>query len=346
MLSHELVDSHEVQVFARHENSFLPDFHYSTALDSLDPRILLHLINVPLTKYRYKFINKQIDDKFTEILKEFRPDIVHFGHLNHLSLSLPSITNKLNIPSVFTLHDFWLICPRGRFIQRNSNKILELCDKQENKKCALQCYSGYFTGDKDFSDLDLSYWEKWVDTRMKHTKKIVDYVDHFIAPSNFLLEKFIQDFSIPKEKISYLDYGFNLTRLKNRKRVPEPNFVFGYIGTHTPEKGIDLLLQAFSNIDLNAKLKIWGTQRQETKELQAISNTLPYNIKSKIEWMGSYRNENIVNDVFNKIDAIVVPSIWRENSPLVIHEAQQVRIPVITSNYGGMAEYVQDGVNG
>lgn len=346
MLSHELVDSHEVQVFSRYENSFLPDFHYNTELDSLDPRILVHLINIPLTKYRYKFINEQVDNKFIEILNDYKPDIVHFGHLNHLSLSLPYIIDKLGIPSVYTLHDFWLICPRGRFIQRNSNKLLELCDKQENKKCAQQCYSGYFTGDKGFADFELSHWEKWVGTRMNHTKKIVDYIDHFVAPSNFLLDKFIQDFSIPKEKISYLDYGFDLTRLKNRQRATEPNFVFGYIGTHTPEKGVDLLLQAFSHANSNAILKIWGVKRQETKELQVISNRLPENIKSKIEWMGSYRNENIVEDVFNKIDAIVVPSIWGENSPLVIHEAQQVRIPVITSNYGGMAEYVRDGVNG
>ena len=57
ILAHELADNHEVQVFARDENSFLPDFHYSTVLDNSDPRILLHLINIPTTKYRYKFIN-------------------------------------------------------------------------------------------------------------------------------------------------------------------------------------------------------------------------------------------------------------------------------------------------
>jgi len=42
----------------------------------------------------------------------------------------------------------------------------------------------------------------------------------------------------------------------------------------------------------------------------------------------------------------VVPSIWDENSPLVIHEAQQCGVPVITANHGGMGEYVRDGVNG
>ena len=346
VLAHGLADNHEIQIFTRHENSFLPDFYYSTVLDYLDPRVLLHLINIPLTKYRYKFINKEVDERFRNVLEEFKPDLVHFGHLNHLSLSLPSITSELKIPSVFTLHDFWLICPRGRFIQRNSKQILELCDGQEDKKCSKQCYSGYFTGDKDLLESDLSYWESWIASRMKYTRQTINHIDHFIAPSKFLLKKFTQDFSVPKEKISYLDYGFNLDRLKNRNRVVEPEFVFGYIGTHTPEKGIDLLLKAFVHSNVDARLRIWGAERSETKELIEIAAQFPIKAKNNIEWMGSYRNENIVEDVFNKVDAIVVPSIWGENSPLVIHEAQQVKVPVITSDYGGMAEYVKDGVNG
>jgi MoaA/NifB/PqqE/SkfB family radical SAM enzyme len=46
------------------------------------------------------------------------------------------------------------------------------------------------------------------------------------------------------------------------------------------------------------------------------------------------------------VDAIVVPSIWVENSPLVIHEALQARVPVITADVGGMAELVEHEVNG
>jgi glycosyltransferase involved in cell wall biosynthesis len=42
----------------------------------------------------------------------------------------------------------------------------------------------------------------------------------------------------------------------------------------------------------------------------------------------------------------VVPSIWWENSPLVIQEAMMFRRPVICSDIGGMAENVTDGVNG
>ena len=62
--------------------------------------------------------------------------------------------------------------------------------------------------------------------------------------------------------------------------------------------------------------------------------------------MGEYVNHNLANDVFAHVDCIVVPSIWGENSPLVIHEAQACKIPVITADFGGMKEYVQHQVNG
>lgn len=345
-LARKLSDNHEIQVFARHENSFLPSFHYSTVLDYGDPRILLHLINIPITKYRYKFINEEVNIRFEKIIDDFRPDLIHFGHLNHLSLSLPEIATKRGIPIVYTLHDFWLMCPRGRFIQRNSKELLQLCDGQEDKKCATECYKGYYTGDEGLLNTEITYWQQWVSTRMKQTKKIVEYVDHFVAPSKFLMNKFVKEFNIPHTKISYLDYGFDLNRLKDKNRIPEEDFIFGYIGTHTPEKGIDLLLRAFSSLSAKAKLRIWGALSQETAGLKAIANHFPQKVKDKIEWMGNYENENIVTEVFNKVDAIIVPSIWGENSPLVIHEAEQLRIPVITADYGGMAEYIQDGING
>ena len=43
---------------------------------------------------------------------------------------------------------------------------------------------------------------------------------------------------------------------------------------------------------------------------------------------------------------LVVPSIWPENSPLVIHEAFLAGVPVVASRIGGIPELVQDGVNG
>ena len=94
-------------------------------------------------------------------------------------------------------------------------------------------------------------------------------------------------------------------------------------------------------------LRIWGRpQGAETESLGELVKTLHQNDQVRIEWMGEYSNQNIVQNVFDWCDAIVVPSIWVENSPLVIHEALQARLPVITANCGGMSEYVHHEENG
>jgi MoaA/NifB/PqqE/SkfB family radical SAM enzyme len=77
-----------------------------------------------------------------------------------------------------------------------------------------------------------------------------------------------------------------------------------------------------------------------------MAKALPGEVHKRIEWLGEYENADIVTEVFDRVDAIVVPSIWDENSPLVIHEAQQARVPVITGDAGGMAEHVHNRVNG
>jgi glycosyltransferase involved in cell wall biosynthesis len=46
------------------------------------------------------------------------------------------------------------------------------------------------------------------------------------------------------------------------------------------------------------------------------------------------------------IDLLVVPSLWFENSPLVILEARAARTPLLVSDLGGMAELVERGRSG
>ena len=123
--------------------------------------------------------------------------------------------------------------------------------------------------------------------------------------------------------------------------------MFGYIGTHIPAKGIDYLLNAYNLVEGKVKLRIWGRSHpQNTSSLHGIAEKNNEIQDKLIEWLPEYQNEEIVEKVFNHVDAIVVPSIWDENSPLVIKEPQQVRVPVITANHGGMQEYVAHEVNG
>jgi glycosyltransferase involved in cell wall biosynthesis/MoaA/NifB/PqqE/SkfB family radical SAM enzyme len=347
-LCHALADRHDVHVFTREEDSFALDHRVRQEHDADDPRITLHVVNTPRNRDRYR--QAGVDQRFAELLDLVRPDVVHVGHLNHLSTSLLVEAARRQVPIVYTLHDYWVMCPRGQFMQmhpEDPNDLWPACGGQDDRKCAERCYARYFSGASEERERDVTYWTNWVGRRMKHIREMTELVDLFIAPARYLHDRYRDEFGIPERKLVYLDYGFANDRLVDRRRTTGEPFTFGYIGTHIPAKGIHHLIRAFGDARGEPRLRIWGRPLgQDTTALRALAASLPGGAADRVEWLPEYRNQDIVRDVFDRVDAIVVPSVWVENSPLVIHEAQQVRIPVITADAGGMAEYVHHEVNG
>lgn len=341
----ELSKQHRVSVFTREENLYAPDF--SVRKESRHINLDLYVVNNPQGKDGYR--HKQMDKVFEDLLKGLKPDIAYIGHLNHLSTGLVEVLHRYGIRIVYMLHDFWLMCPRGQFLTRSigRNCNFTICDRQEDARCAELCYEVYFSGYPEDREQDIARWTTWVKQRMQHIREIVTKVDLFIAPARFLMNRYVQDFGIPQEKISYLDYGFPTDYLDKKllSSTPRETFTFGYIGTHIPAKGINLLLEAFATLPERAVLRIYGRPNgQSTKALEVMASRLPEYLE--VVFCGEYNNEQLVPQVFNQVDCIVVPSIWAENSPLVIHEAQACHIPVITADYGGMSEYVLHRENG
>jgi glycosyltransferase involved in cell wall biosynthesis len=338
----ELSKQHKVSVFTREENLYAPDF--SIRHENVNENLDLYIVNNPQGKDGYR--HKQMDDNFAELVKQLKPDIAYIGHLNHLSTGIVDELNKQKIPVVFMLHDYWLMCPRGQFLTRSIGKEnnFAVCNGQNDRKCACNCYEVYLSGKEAEREQDITAWSNWINRRMIETKAIIDKVDLFIAPSNYLRNRFIKDFGIPENKIIYLDYGFPTEYLTQTEKSKEKNnFTFGYIGTHIPAKGVNDLIQAFKQIKQPAMLKIFG--RENGQSTNALKKMAESSI-NPIEFCGEYVNKNLANVVFANVDCIVVPSIWAENSPLVIHEAQACKVPVITADFGGMNEYVHHKING
>lgn len=349
-LAHGLAKKNiEVKVFSRIENPFQPDYAIKEEKDIVSANLNIPVILVNVARQKDRYQSDGVDKCFKEVMLDFKPQIVHLNHLNHLSLGIIKVAKDFDARVIFTLHDFWLACPRGQFLQINYEDPhpWQLCDGQEDEKCATRCYSRYFSGLEEYSNEDIQYWKHWVSNRQIKIKKIIDHVDLFISPSQSLLVIMQQELDLDNQKLVYLDYGFDLERLKGRNRIIENGVTFGYIGTHVMAKGIHQLIAAFSELIGDAKLKIWGRERPDiTSFLKELVEDIDSPIKLSISWEQEYKNEDIVDEVFNHLDVLVVPSIWNENSPLVIHEALQCRVPVITANIGGMEEYVKDGVNG
>ncbi|MDD5435748.1 MAG: glycosyltransferase [Nitrospira sp.] len=178
--------------------------------------------------------------------------------------------------------------------------------------------------------------------RLSYIRNVCKDVDLFIAPSPFLRSMFIK-FGIPEEKIIYSDYGMNVGYYKDIHKQSSAKIRFTFIGSPVVHKGVHVLVDAFNGInDDNAELNIFGDLSMQPEYSYPLKETSK---NPNVHFMGRFENTKIA-DVLSNTDILVVPSIWYENSPLTIHEAFIAGIPVVTSNLGGMADLVQDGVNG
>jgi glycosyltransferase involved in cell wall biosynthesis len=114
-------------------------------------------------------------------------------------------------------------------------------------------------------------------------------------------------------------------------------------------KGIGVLLgcAAILNKRPRAKIKfeIYGEYRNQPKEFGDEFQRQLAAAGSNVAYHGAYRQDQ-VDRLMRGVDAVLAPSIWWENSPVVIQEALRNQRPVICSDIGGMAEKVQDGVDG
>jgi glycosyltransferase involved in cell wall biosynthesis len=185
--------------------------------------------------------------------------------------------------------------------------------------------------------------------REQEVRAMCAQVDHFIAPSAFLAERYVE-FGIARERITVSDYGFDVAALKSSARTPRSASAplrVAYIGTWIPSKGVHVLIEAFRGIGpSDAVLDVHGyaVPYDGFDDYESHLRSLAGGA-ANIRFRGPYEPRQ-TRALLEEADVVVVPSIWYENSPLTIHEAFLAGVPVIASRQGGMQELVADGRSG
>jgi glycosyltransferase involved in cell wall biosynthesis len=109
----------------------------------------------------------------------------------------------------------------------------------------------------------------------------------------------------------------------------------GYLGRLFETKGIELLIDSVAQTD-SAHLYIAG--QGSHGYVEKLRQLAP----SRTTFLGTVPPRNL----FEKIDVLVVPSLWHEPFGRVAIEAMAWGIPVIASQRGGLPEIVQHGIDG
>lgn len=262
--------------------------------------------------------NTEVEGHFDRVLKEWRPEVVHFHHLTGLSMRLPALAKEAGVKVVFSLHDWWLDCARGQRVNAQGTR----CSGASPLKCA-QC----------LAPRPMSLWGPLLSPllweRRALQKQIQQVVDLWLSPSQHLA----QALHLPAKHLPLpLLYPVPLSLPK------EGPLRLRFVGALIPTKGPHIALAALQAI-----------QKEYAYELQLIGPELPYNgrmdylttLKQKAQAMGVRIRSCQPSEmpaIWAETDILLFPSLWEENSPSVLREAAAAGIPILSSDLKAVRE--------
>jgi glycosyltransferase involved in cell wall biosynthesis len=377
-LCRELAQRHHVHVVAAEYDPARPHGTLAWRVHAGLP--VIELVNNWEGSFGDSWRSARIGAQLDRVLRATQPDVVHVHSLLNLSFELPRLARVRGAAVVATLHDHSLVCPAGG--QRLHLVERTVCGDIDPARCAA-CYPhspfhaqmsvGAVSRAAGRGGRLIGRAAKWmagrapraagfasrqvaarvppipiadIQARLDHLRQVFDSVQLFVAPSRFVADAHEQS-GLPRSKLVVSDYGFvPLAPRRPDWRPPDsmrPKVRIGFVGTLVRHKGPHVLLEAARQLPAGSfDIEIWGaldTFPDYTAHLKALAHGLP------VTFCGAFRNEQAA-EVFGRFDVLVVPSLWPENSPLVIHEGFMVGVPVVAARMGGIPELVRDGVNG
>jgi len=351
-------------------------------VDSLRCHVMVN--NLDHDEFSETFANPRVEAVFQRVLEGFKPDVVHVQHLMLLSLGLPRLSRLAGARTVMTLNDFWLYCARfGQLLLPNghlcdgpnltdcANCLQDFTFSQGRPEKAV---IKLLQVTRELSGVDLAPLVYWAQDRSQLLRKrkttagrsakagrstdlreellhrirkvnqLVENVDVFLSPSNTVAERVIE-WGIPRSQVRISRYGIDTAPFERSIPTarPDARVTFGYVGTLAPHKGVHVLMEALRLLPpRSCRLKVYGSDGHH-KEYGRLLHELAEGLE--VEFCGLMDRLRI-GEAFASIDCLVMPSLWLENSPVVIQEAFAAGVPVIASGQGGMAELIDDGRSG
>lgn len=313
-----------------------------------------------------EYNNLLFADWLRRYLQEWRPDIVHFFHLKRLSGSAIDICRSLGIPMVMTATDFWLICPTYQLLLPDNT----LCYGPDEN--AVNCFRHAVTNTQSESVARLFgrvpsalvtvlvsaaatgmlrsirpfSWVHALSGRSGFLRQRMNWLDRVMIPTRFM-ERLLVGHGLSPDRARFCRFGIDLAGQVTRdvRRGEAPALRVGFIGTLRAYKGAHVLLEATRHLGPKCavEIRIYGRLDETSpygQELRRLAGA-----DSRVCFCGTFPHDE-VGEVLAGLDVLVVPSLWYENTPLVIYSAQAAGCPVIASDLAGMAEVIRHEEDG
>ncbi|MDQ6672224.1 MAG: glycosyltransferase [Chloroflexota bacterium] len=309
--------------------------------------------------------------EFGRLVDQERPDIVHLhAFTSAVSAQLALDARKRGVRVIFTYHTPTVSCLRGTLMRWGR----EVCDgKLDVQPCAGCALHGLGVGRRTgvmLGHLPSTVGQVvggvglaggvWTGLRMtdlvrtQHTafRSFIGSMDRVVVLCQWTEELLVRN-GVPKRKLMLSRHGLVDSRPGSEHGPPpetdqsrQSPLRMAFVGRLHPTKGLETLLRALARVpDARLSLDVFGVPEDTDAKGYADSLRALAAVDSRICFRAPVANDQVVG-FLSGYDLLAVPSLWLETGPLVVLEAFAAGIPVIGSKRGGIAELVQDRVNG
>ena len=316
---------HEVALFSMADQRGQPtpyDRHFVPHIDFKKPSGWFHKARLAA----HAIYSREARRRIRAMIADFRPDVAHVRNIyHHLSPSILWELKKQNVPVVYHLNDFKVLCASYNLVLRG--EACEACKGGEFWH-ALQekCYPGWGARMTLVAE---AYLHKWLGTYRK-------CVDCFLAPSQFVRDKFVEHGWDPA-KFEVLPHFQSVREVAPRSAENAPLLYFGRL---SPEKGVDDLLHAMQRLP-GLRLIVAG-DGPERGRLQRLADEMGL---ANVEFAGHMRGAELEQAIANS-RFTVLPSHAYETLGKTILESYAAARAVVATDLGSRRELVtsrQDG---
>lgn len=261
------------------------------------------------------------------LLDEWAPDVAHLHSvMHHLTASVVLELRSRGIPIAWTLHDYKSVCPTTRLL-RDGHTCHDCTGGRFLQATRHRCKRGSLPASL-ITTIELALHRRW---------RVYEDADLLIAPSRFLADT-VQSMGLRARRLEVLP-NFVDTSAYEPAVGRDRGYVL-FVGRLSHEKGLPTLLEAMDGV-AGIDLRVAGTGEMGDA-LRARAGTL---CLDNVHFEG-YSSGDALATLYRNARAVVVPSEWYENCPMVVLEAFAYGKPVIGTALGGLIDLVDPGVTG
>ena len=298
------------------------------------------------------------------LIRHIQPHVSHVHHLTCLSTDLVTCLKEAGVPVVLTLHDYWMLCHRGQLVDRDYAR----CDGPVTGACT-RCVpaqvtagaSAYQTaallrrlpGSRGLTAAAATLMNSRSGdagleasaVRFRHMQDIAGRCDLILAPSMTLAARFVAC-GMPMARVEPWTLGVGITTAPRVSRELAGALRLGFVGSFLPTKAPHLLVEAAAQLPAGSvTVDLAGAPVDYHGDGSYQKRLDPWLSHPVVRRYGPISHADMPAHLA-RLDVLVLPSIWLENSPLVIKEAFAAGLPVVASDLGGMAELVRHEADG